>query len=77
MLKKEFTVSVADLLLRKIIGEKEQIPDDWEKPELFNMSFVYNPQNYMYAKVSKKSRQNKVGADHSSAALLENAVGQD
>ena len=43
MLKKEFTVSVADLLLRKIIGEREEIPEDWQKPELFNMSFVYNP----------------------------------
>ena len=56
MLKKEFTASIADLILRKIIGEKENIPEDWQKPELFNMSFVYNPQNYMYAKVSKKSR---------------------
>ena len=41
------------------------------------MSFEYNPQNYMYAKMSRKSRQNKVGVDHPSATLLENAIGQD
>ena len=43
MLKKEFTVSLADRLLRKIVGEGEEMPADWQKPELFTMSFVYNP----------------------------------
>jgi len=47
------------------------------KPELFAMNFVNSPKNYLYAKVSQKQRTNKVGGDHSSAALLENAEGDD
>ena len=41
------------------------------------MSFVNNPKNFIYLKGSLKQRANKVGADHSSAALLENATGDD
>ena len=41
------------------------------------MSFVNNPKNFIYVKGSLKQRQNKVGSDHSSAALLENALGDD
>lgn len=47
------------------------------KPELFANSFVYNPKNFYYLKASVKSRRNRVGAQHSSAALLENAMGDD
>ena len=47
------------------------------KPELFACSFNYNPKNFFYLKTSIKRRSNKVGADHSSAALLENAIGDD
>ena len=41
------------------------------------MSFVYNPKNFIYFKTSEKRRLNKVGTEHSSAALLENATGDD
>ena len=41
------------------------------------MAFMYNPKNFLYMKASSKRRMNKVGADHSSAALLENATGDD
>ena len=47
------------------------------KSDLFCMNFVNNPKNYLYAKLSRKNRANRVGADHSSAALLENAIGDD
>lgn len=39
------------------------------------MSFVYNPRNLVYLKASIKDRNNAVGSEHSSAALLENATG--
>ena len=38
---------------------------------------MYNPKNFIYLKASTKRRVNKVGAEHSSAALLENATGDD
>ena len=47
------------------------------KSDLFAMAFMYNPKNFLYMKASSKRRMNKVGADHSSAVLLENATGDD
>ena len=47
------------------------------KPELFAMSAVYNPRNELFIKASHKYRKNKIGVDHSSAALIDNAIGDD
>ena len=42
------------------------------------MTFFYNPKNYLYLKQSVKQRSNRVfGGRNSSAALLENATGDD
>jgi len=41
------------------------------------MQFQYNPKNIVYVKASQKRRVNQVAAGHSSAALLENAIGDD
>ena len=42
MFKKEFQKSPADLWIEKLLGETGT-PGDGVKPELFDMSFVYNP----------------------------------
>ena len=47
-----------------------------DKSQLFK-GFFFNPENYAYLKVAAKQRQNKVGSKHSSALLLERAVGED
>ena len=47
------------------------------RPEIFKSDCECSPKNNAYVKVSQKYRVNKVGAVHSSAALLENAQGDD
>lgn len=78
--------SFANRLFDLLMGGNYGIPDKSDdkgkvialaKPDLFAMSFVYNPKNIIYLKASVKKRMNKIGADHSSAALLENAIGDD
>ena len=79
-----------DKFFDKIIGENipgyqyemEEIApgfrdDTIVKPEILATNFAFSPQNHAYLKVSQKFRSNKVGLEHSSAALLENAVGED
>lgn len=53
------------------------LEDGQDAPNLFKHSFLCNPQNFVYLKLSSKFRQNKVAELHSSAALVENAVGED
>jgi hypothetical protein len=47
-----------------------------DKSQLFK-GFFFNPENYTYLKLATKQRQNKVGSKHSSALLLDRAVGED
>ena len=71
MLKKECQFDSIAPLLKKLVGDDSPLDTNLEKPDLFGQSFIYNPQNYVYAKISTKSRQNTVGVDNTNAVLLE------
>ena len=67
-MKMDCDYTILNRLCTKLLGDNHyglQV-----KPDLFAMSFVYNPKNYLYLKSSLKTRKNKVGVDHSSAKLL-------
>ena len=51
--------------------------DPKERPSLFSNSFVDDPRRMVYAKVSSKTRKNKVDTDHSSTLLMQRALKSD
>ena len=79
----DYPYSFADRLFERLLGPNAGLRvangDESKviKSNLFAMSFIYNPKNFVYLKASVKKRSNKVGSAHSSAALLENAIGDD
>lgn len=44
---------------------------------MFKHSFIDDPEKLLYLKLSRKNRQNRVDTNHSSRALMENALGGD
>ncbi len=44
---------------------------------IFDKSFINDPDNFAFLKLSMKQRTNKVDTNHSSRLLMENAIGND
>lgn len=47
------------------------------RPTLFDNSFVDDPMNMTYFKISSKNRYNKIDTDHSSKLLMERSLNRD
>lgn len=58
-LKMDCPYSFADGLFERLLGPNAGLRRI--KPDLFAMSFIYNPKNFVYLKASMKHRSNKVG----------------
>lgn len=48
-----------------------------ERPSIFRHSFVTDPDNYGFLKLSQKRRKNMVDKDHCSRVLMDRAINND